>query len=86
MGFMLLLLQSSGIKKLVPYLVVAGIVALIILISYMQGRSTAIAGEKQKQLNDWLNTRYREAKDRAFIEAYSSTVARGELRKRWAKK
>lgn len=81
-----MLLAASGLKRLWPYLAVAGIVALIILTSYMQGRSAGTAGAKQKQLNDWLNTQYKETTDRAKIESMSTTAAREQLRKRWSQR
>lgn len=86
MTWILTVLAASGLNKLWPYLAVAGIVALIILTSYQQGRSTGTASAKQKQLNDWLNTQYKETTDRAKIESMSTNDARAKLRKRWSQR
>ncbi|AGC35645.1 hypothetical protein RHEph03_gp018 [Rhizobium phage RHEph03] len=81
-----LLLNATGISKLWPYIIVALIVMVILVAAYIQGRSSGIASASTKQLNDWLNTQHREAKQRADIESMRTSTAREQLRKRWAKR
>ncbi|QIG73176.1 hypothetical protein [Rhizobium phage RHph_I40] len=80
------LISMTGLNKLWPYVTVALIVMVILVAAYIQGRSSGAAGASAKQLNDWLNTQHREAKQRADIESMRTSAAREQLRKRWAKR
>jgi type II secretory pathway component PulJ len=80
------LLQFTGLNKLWPYLVLGSVIVLTIAAVYVQGQRSARAASEAMQLNDWLNTRYKEAKDRAAIQSMRSTDVRKQLRDRWSKK
>lgn len=83
LSMLALMWQGIGGNKLLPYITVALIVMVILVTVYSQGRHSASANEKQKQLSDSLNRLHKEAQDRARIESMSTSAAREQLRKRW---
>ena len=79
-----LLWKASGANRIVPYLVLAGVVLLVIGTAYMQGKSAGKNSESTKRLNDSLNRIHKEAKDRATIHSIESAAARRQLQDRWS--
>lgn len=84
LGMLSMLWTATGLNKLWPYMVVAGIVCAVVVAAYLQGRQSGQASAKSKQLTDSLNQLSKEAKDRAVIQSMRSSAAREQLRKRWS--
>lgn len=81
-----LLWKASGANRIVPYLVLAGVVMIVVVTVYMQGKSAGKNSESTKRLNDSLNRIHKEAKDRATIHSIESDDARRRLRERWSER
>lgn len=81
-----ILLNASGIKKLVPYAAML-LIAFVALISlYLSGKRSGEQSAQSKRLQDWLNTQHKEAQRRADIQSTRSDVARDRLRQRWTRR
>lgn len=74
----------TGLNKLWPYLLVIAAAIAIIVAAYTKGQSSGTSYAKMKQLNDSLNTRMKEAKDRAEVQSINTADARKRLRDRWS--
>lgn len=75
---------ATGFGKYWQYIVTGLLVIGTVVAIYVEGKKSGTSAASTKQLQDSLNIRVQEAKDRAKIQSLNTDAARIRLRNKWS--